>query len=302
MPYQSRAWLWTFNNYPAIVVGDQPPWHEDGDYSIYSLEVGDQGTPHLQGFTYFARKTTIGGIRLKFTDLWDGIHIGDADGRPSRSVSGSIAYVEGLVEKKGMVLNPDIHAFGERPKQDRNSGADYESARRAAEDGRFDDIPAILAVKHWSSFQGIAKHAKMIQSAIEPSLEPIAKKGSGLWIWGPKNCGKTTLAKTFGTYYKHHMRLSPFTCLDGYKGEPIIILEDFSPQNAVKYGHLLKQWCDVDPVRWELDALGHTLLCRPKKVIVTSNWSIEQLWTDPNVVGPLLARFDVTHMTHVYAD
>lgn len=289
---QSRAWLWTYNDYPEIVVGEMPPWHKDGDYTLYGPEVAPTtGTPHLQGFTYFAKKKSIGGIRKWFTDQWDAIHIGDKDGKPSRFIAKSIDYCKGLTLDKGMVINADLVEFGKPPKQDGNDGTDYESACRAAEESRFDEIAPVLRVKHFSSFIQMEKRAKM--TSIPHPVKLDERLGSGLWYWGAPSTGKSTAARDFDDVYVAPVSKSAEVWFPGYKGESIIVIDDLGPSDAAKYGDWLKQAVDIWPYRFRTGTT--TWVCaRPKHVIVTSNFHPNMLFPNRQILDPLLLRFKIT--------
>lgn len=56
-------------------------------------------------------------------------------------------------------------------------------------------------------------------------------------------------------------------------------------------GDHLKIWTDRYGFRAEVKY--DTGPIRPKKIVVTSNYKITDLWTDPNITEPLLRRFKV---------
>lgn len=75
---------------------------------------------------------------------------------------------------------------------------------------------------------------------------------------------------------------------DGYQDEDVIYLEDMD-KYQVKWGGMLKRLAD----RWPMQASikGSMKYIRPKVVIVTSNYTIEEIWNDSATVDPLLRRF-----------
>lgn len=71
------------------------------------------------------------------------------------------------------------------------------------------------------------------------------------------------------------------------------LLEDFGLEHSV-LGYHLKIWADHYPFAAEVK--GSTLQARPKKIVVTSNYHPSSIWADPNVLGPIVRRFEVIEM------
>lgn len=83
--------------------------------------------------------------------------------------------------------------FGEIPIQ-RNLKADWDSVKQAAKEGRFDDIPSDILVKHYPNIKRI--HTDNLQVKEHDECR-------GTWLWGEPGTGKTTYARTHfaGTLY-----------------------------------------------------------------------------------------------------
>lgn len=66
---QAKGWIFTINN-PVMPMMDPPlsfnSWRYPPVYAIYQLEVGEQGTPHLQGYVYFAGKRRKTAVKAAF--------------------------------------------------------------------------------------------------------------------------------------------------------------------------------------------------------------------------------------------
>lgn len=75
---------------------------------------------------------------------------------------------------------------------------------------------------------------------------------------------------------------------DGYDGQEVAIIEDIDKYD-VKFGGHMKEWADRYAFRGN-QKFGGTLL-RPKKLVVTSNYSIREIWSDIQTYGPLERRF-----------
>lgn len=62
--------------------------------------------------------------------------------------------------------------------------------------------------------------------------------------------------------------------------------------------HHLKMWADHYPFKAEVK--GGSMLARPKRIIVTSNFSIRQCYEDPRDYEPLERRFKSHHYTQPF--
>ncbi len=54
-------------------------------------------------------------------------------------------------------------------------------------------------------------------------------------------------------------------------------------------GQHLKLWADHYP--FPAETKGSSMVIRPARIVVTSNWSMEQMFEEPNVLKPLQRRF-----------
>lgn len=111
------------------------------------------------------------------------------------------------------------------------------------------------------------------------------------WIWGASGLGKSRTARLEnpGYYIKSHNKWWL-----GYKGEDTILIDDVSKTERW-LGEFLKQWADHYPIPTETK--GDGMVVRPKRIIVTSNYSIEDIWgDDPHLCEALNRRFKIRHV------
>jgi len=108
----------------------------------------------------------------------------------------------------------------------------------------------------------------------------------GIWLYGPAGCGKTTSANRA---YPNAFLKPISRWWDGYQGEETVILDDF----GVYHRELttdLKHWADFLP--FIAETKGSSVYVRPQRVIVTSQYSIEEIWgEDAQALEAITRRF-----------
>lgn len=113
----------------------------------------------------------------------------------------------------------------------------------------------------------------------------------GEWHYGPTGTGKS---RSVRAAHKDAFIKSNDIWWDGYQAEETVIIEEMGPKQIG--GQHLKQWADHYP--FKAAQKGSQLLIRPKKIIITSNYSIEECYPEPQDHLPLKRRFKL----HLYRD
>ena len=120
-------------------------------------------------------------------------------------------------------------------------------------------------------------------------MPPVERLGGpcGLWIFGLAGCGKTksVLDQIPNAFPKPRNQW-----WDGYQREEVVLVDDVD-RFDVKLGGRFKHWADAYPFIGEVK--GGSIKIRPKQLIVTSQYRIEEIWEDQETREALLRRFIV---------
>lgn len=245
-------------------------------------ETGDNGTHHIQGFVVMKKRTELS--RMK--KLLPRAHLEVMRGTPAQAAD--YCKKDGDFFEDGDLLDID-HSGGA-------SGGNAKRARyteciQAAKKGDFDTIEQKHPDMYWNHYHNM----KRIAMDNPRKVDDVPM--DNLWIWGPPGVGKSRKARfdNPGHYIKSHNKWWL-----GYKYEDVVIYDDLGKTDAPWVGEFLKLWCQEYP--FPAETKGDGMVIRPKKIIVTSNYSIEELWfQDECMVEAIRRRFKVVHMTENWA-
>lgn len=251
---EAKHWCFTLNNPTEADQSNTPPLY---DYMVIGNEVGESGTPHLQG--YIALKVK---ARLTALSKWlPRAHFEIMKGTPQQA--SDYCKKDGNFHEDGTLPHSQTHSATQKRK------ADYDEAYDLAKQGKFREIDPALAIRHANAFEKIrAWHV--------PQGTTLSDDTMAIWIWGPPGIGKSRKARTdFPDAYVKQLN----KWWDGYHGEDYVLIEDMDPEHGKHMAHHFKVWLDRYPFPAEVKgATVHNI--RPKKVIITSNYSIRECFGD----------------------
>lgn len=278
---QSKYWVFTINN-PKPDYADvhgAKKW----SYMVIGKEVGDEGTPHLQGFIEYETRTRFSTVKKQLPRA----HIEPMYGTTTEAIN--YCKKDGDWEEYGQVPPENTRAGGAsggKAKMER-----YKSAISLAKKGDFDKMETDHPDMYWNNYHTMKRIAMDNPKKVE-KLDKLDNE----WIYGAPGLGKSWAAREEnpGYYIKSHNKWWL-----GYRGEDVVIIDDISPHEGQFMGEHLKQWADIYPVPTETK--GDGMVIRPKKIVITSNYSIEEIWGhDPVLVEALKRRFKERHIVNPF--
>lgn len=240
---RNRNWVYTLNNYTEDEI--KTTKDVESRYSCMGFEVGDQGTPHLQGCLVFRQPKTLVHLRKVLPRAhWE----------PMR---GTPKEASDYCKKDGTFFESgDLPAQGKRTDIDKAIATLKASGyKRVAED-------------HPREFVKYHRGFKELELALStPYTHPTVR---GIWIYGPPGTGKSHAARNFSDdiYIKSQNKW-----FDGYSGQSVILLDDLDSDCL---HHHLKIWTDRYSCTGETK--GGTVQLKHRLFVITSNYSISELF------------------------
>lgn len=265
----ARNWLCTLNNPVADDMGLLLKNLHESTGAVYTcgqLEKGHvEGTPHLQFTMNFATACR----RTKITKVVQ-CHC-----TPVKVDNGVDTY---CMKEDTRVAGPWV--YGTRPIK--NTKTDWQIVWDLAVANKLDDIPAQIRLTHYHKLKSIAKDHLV--------LPPPSETTRGIWIHGSSGIGKSRTARqSYPDFY-------PKLCnkwWDGYTGQKTVIMDDIGKEHECLQQQL-KIWADHHSCI--LETKGGALTSTYDRFIVTSQYSIDDIFTDPCTREALHRRYKVIHM------
>lgn len=234
-------------------------------YCIYGRETGEGGTPHYQGFVRFKHNVTFQRVK----SLLSRAHIEVQRGTSQQAAE--------YCKKDG-----DFVEHGELPQAAGSTTKEmWRNVIKWGEEGDLERIkeeyphvyvlhkPKILSLRNGS-----------------PSILPVL---TNEWWVGSTGTGKS---RKLWTEYPDHYQKALNKWWDGYNNEEVIAIEEMTPAAGQWLAHHIKIWADRYPFSPEIKG-GTLKKIRPKKVIVLSNYTIEECFPEGQDSLPIRRRFKV---------
>lgn len=263
---RSRRYVFTLNN-PDCDFEYELIAKKLHSYIVCGQEVGESGTPHIQGYIEFAEKKSLNWLKQNVSDK---AHFEVARG--SSLEASDYCKKDGLwIEDGERSKTPGEKGDGEKRR--------WEDAFAAAKRGALDDIDDELRVRYYSTWKQIQKDFMGHPDDLYDCC--------GVWLYGESGNGKSHAARDMAKGAQYYEKMAN-KWWDGYQNEPIVILDDVDPKHDV-LGHHLKIW--ADKYAFIAEAKGNAMRIRPRLFIVTSQYPIERVFQDAETIAALKRRF-----------
>ncbi len=294
----ATGWIFTINNpnpevKPPSIPSPQIPegWHEGYQdhpynwranhgtkfskgvrYLTYQKEVGENGTPHFQGYVEFEQAKRLSAVKK----ISPRAHWEIRAGTPKQAAQ----YAN----------KPETRVAG--PWTDGESGpgkgsrTDLESVGRESISG----IP-IKAITEQNPGLFMQYGRGMRDLAMTTQGKYDHDDVRGIWYWGGPGTGKSRKARE---QYPDAYLKAQNKWFDGYAGEKEIILDDLDKLGGDKLGHYLKIWADRYACTAEVK--GATVHLQHRVIVITSNYHPDTMWPeDEEMLLAIKRRFKIVH-------
>lgn len=267
---RSRGWCFTINNPREEDDVELAIVRQMASYLIVAREIGICGTHHYQGFARFNSQISFKRIR----SLLPRAHV-----EPQR---GSSAQAAEYCRKDG-----NFTETGEIPVEKRNPKERWAFILRHARTGEMqkieDEYPGEF-IRYYDKLIGL-------RTRIPRILDELQNE----WWCGPTGTGKS---RQVWALYPEHYGKQINKWWDGYSDEETVVIEEWSPKNEMSASNL-KIWADRYPFNAEIKG-GTLRKIRPTRIIITSNYTMEQCFERREDLEPLLRRFKVVNFFNFF--
>lgn len=268
-----KNWVYTLNNYDELEVHNQfAQWKTHADYCVMGFEVGESGTPHVQGCLVLKERKRFGFLK----NLEPRAHWAHMMGTPKEAAD--------YCKKDGNFLEFGTCPAGKAARLVAKQKEDWENIHRLAKSG---DLSSFLEEHPQQSFLNMNKFKDLTK--MYNKCPHDLPKLNNFWFMGDSGTGKSrTIRRDFPTAY---VKPTATKWWPDYDMQEVVIIDDVGKEMAYVV-EWLKNWADHYPFQAESKG-NHTGMIRPKMIIVTSQYHWTEITDDPQLQAAIARRFDL---------
>jgi len=272
---RSRGWCFTINNPNAADALQVSQLKVYARYYVCGAEQGsDRGTPHYQGYVYFQHACTMQRVK----QLLPRAHLEPQRGTCNQAIE--------YCKKDG-----EYDEWGDQPEQGggKTQREKWRLLIELAEGGDLERLRDEFPGEYFRYHERIRSLRVRKPSILQGELEHE-------WWVGPSGSGKSRhLWSQFPNHYAKELN----KWWDGYADEEVVAIEEWCPKNDCT-ASFLKIWADRYPFPAQIKG-GSLKNIRPRKIIVLSNYTIDQCFEKEEDRNPIKRRFKVINFdTHAF--
>lgn len=234
---QSRNWCFTINNYTLEDILSLDENEINYSYCIYGLEVGKNGTPHIQGYVEFNSVKRFETLKK----LLPKAHLETRKSTQEKAIN----YCK---------KDDEWCEYGNKKCQGQRNDLDKVRAL-ALEDG-------MRAVTRTANLQQI----KVAKEFLTYNEEPRDWKPEVIWLYGETGAGKSKLARELTGPDDVYTKNDGTKWWDRYDGHENVIIDDFRDS----WWSLTEMLSLLDRYEKQVEIKGGWRQFKPKKIIITS--------------------------------
>ncbi len=260
-----RNFCFTLNNYTIPEIDSIKSLNKDNllAYLIFGYEIGDSGTPHLQGYCELSKQQSLRQVKKMLSDRY---HIEKRKGTAQQAIT--------YCKKDGK-----IYEYGKSKSQGKRT--DLSDIRDLVKKGV--KLTTIIDGIENLNYQNI-KGAQLLKSIYSVKR---TEKPNIIWLYGSTGIGKTRYVfDNFNDIYTS----GNGKWFDGYEQNETILIDDYRC-DYMKF-HCLLRFIDRYPFTRELK--GSTIQIKSKYIIFTSPKNPFDMWKHrtPEDIKQLIRRID----------
>nr|UBJ25929.1 putative replication-associated protein [Red panda feces-associated circular DNA virus 20] len=266
---KSRDWVFTINNYTQDTIEHLDKFNPSWEYIIYGKEVASTGTRHLQGFIQLRNPTSLQEVKRQ---------LGSSPHLERRR--GSVQQAMDYCKKDG-----DYYESGSATRLQTSKEAQQAKWKNIITLAESSEL-TIIKEEYPSEYLRYYRTILSLQSGDKTILKDLTNE----WWWGPTGTGKSyTLWKDYPDHFQKELN----KWWDNYRGQEVVAIEEWCPKNECTASQL-KIWADRYPFTAQIKG-GSLPRIRPKKIIILSNYTIDQCFSNPEDREPIKRRFKEVH-------
>ena len=258
-----RRWCFTNNNYTADDI-DQLNNLKSIKFLIAGREVGESGTPHLQGYVEFKDSKTLSQARKNIKG-----HLSPAYGNKAENIT----YCS-KEDKEPLIRGNSKTSQGKR--------ADLKDIRQLIKTHTITQLIDKGLIKN-------IQQRKFAEALKADAIEERTDYPEVIWICGDTGVGKTLQVFQDNPGKTIHKQTQSNKWWNGYEGQDVVILDDIRADFA-KY-HELLTLLDKYPHRVEIK--GGYMRFNTPRIYITSPYTPNEMYKGKEDITQLLRRIDI---------